>query len=49
MDEADLIELLGDLHPYWRDHHDDPYDAAEAYGIETSPDPDAYTELDFGD
>jgi hypothetical protein len=48
MDEEQLIELLGELRPRWRDSYRDPWEAADALGIDYDEDAgDDLEELDF--
>jgi len=48
MSEEELIEALSERNTRWRDHWDDPFEAAEHYGIDIES-PDSYSDLSFDD
>jgi len=47
--EEDLIAALSERFPDWREHYDDPFEAADALGLDTDDGEEAYPELRFDD
>ena len=47
MTEEELIELLGELYPAWRDEFDCPYEATDVLEIIPDNDTGDYEELRF--